>query len=246
MQVIDTFIFDNEFDLLDLRFKVLGKHVDWFVLCENKYTFQGKEKPYHSLQIELPGNCRVVRSELKFDNPWDVENGQRDEIMSAVYDIVKPGDWILHGDVDEIPLLDNVDFSLMPAMFVFQQPCYYFYWNLYGKQWLGTQAMRYPFSLPLSTFRSPEVRGNMGYRFPAGWHFSWSGGAEAARHKIRSFSHTELNRPEVLDNIEKFIAEGKVMWHDPDIKQLKKVTMNMLPKYVQEHESEYRQKGLLL
>jgi len=244
MQVIDTFLFDNETDLLNLRFKVLSNHVDWFVLCENKYTFQGKEKPYHSMDLDLPGNCRVVRIEYKNDDVWKVENAQRDALMNGVIDIARSGDWILHGDVDELPDLDKVDFNIMPAMFTFQMPCFYYYWNLYGKQWLGTLGTRYPFALSLSKFR--HIRNAVVYRFPAGWHFAWSGGVEAIRHKIKSFSHTELNRPDILEHLDEYLKSGILPWNDDDIKELKRVKVSAMPLYVQGNEAEYRQKGLLL
>jgi len=35
----------------------------------------------------------------------------------------------------------------------------------------------------------------------AGWHFGWLGDDVRAREKIESFAHSELNKPEVLENI---------------------------------------------
>ena len=45
MKIIDTFLFFNELDLLDIRLKVLHKYVDFFLIVEARQTFSGKPKP---------------------------------------------------------------------------------------------------------------------------------------------------------------------------------------------------------
>ena len=34
-----------------------------------------------------------------------------------------------------------------------------------------------------------------------GWHFSWIGDDESVKNKLKSFSHTEYNTPEIINNI---------------------------------------------
>lgn len=46
-QVLDVFPFFNEFELLELRLNMLGKHVDTFVLVECTQTFSGTTKPLY-------------------------------------------------------------------------------------------------------------------------------------------------------------------------------------------------------
>lgn len=47
MKIVDSFIFNNEFDLLDYRLGLLYPFVDHFITCESKFTFSGQVKPIH-------------------------------------------------------------------------------------------------------------------------------------------------------------------------------------------------------
>ena len=44
--IIDSFIFNNELDLLELRLEQLDAVVDKFVFVEATTTFMGQGKPY--------------------------------------------------------------------------------------------------------------------------------------------------------------------------------------------------------
>ena len=44
MKIIDSFLFFNEFDMLDLRLNILDEYVDEFVLVESEVGFTGKPK----------------------------------------------------------------------------------------------------------------------------------------------------------------------------------------------------------
>lgn len=52
-----------------------------------------------------------------------------------------------------------------------------------------------------------------------GWHFSWMNGLAAIQNKIRSFAHTEFNRPHILDDqaILSAIENGRDVLQRPDI-----------------------------
>lgn len=47
MNIIDTFLFFNEYDLLELRLKTLYSTVDYFVIIEYDSTFSGKSKEFN-------------------------------------------------------------------------------------------------------------------------------------------------------------------------------------------------------
>ncbi|MDN3719828.1 hypothetical protein QW131_13210 [Roseibium salinum] len=47
MKLYDCFVFHNEFDLLELRLREMGDHVDHFVLVEANQTQRGGAKPYY-------------------------------------------------------------------------------------------------------------------------------------------------------------------------------------------------------
>lgn len=44
MKIIDTFLFFNELDLLEIRLKIMYEHVDYFLIVEARHTFSGKPK----------------------------------------------------------------------------------------------------------------------------------------------------------------------------------------------------------
>lgn len=45
MKVVDSFIFFNELDLLEIRLNILDNFVDYFVITESPFTVSGNEKP---------------------------------------------------------------------------------------------------------------------------------------------------------------------------------------------------------
>ena len=47
MKIYDCFIFNNETLLAKLRFNILNKYVDYFVICEAKQNHKGEIKNYN-------------------------------------------------------------------------------------------------------------------------------------------------------------------------------------------------------
>lgn len=44
MKIFDCVTFFEENRLMSLRFNILNKYVDYFIVCEGKYNHQGKKK----------------------------------------------------------------------------------------------------------------------------------------------------------------------------------------------------------
>lgn len=115
----DCFVFHNEFDLLEIRLREMGDHVDRFVLVEANQTQRGTPKPYYfaenrerfarwadriiDLQVEfpeeLPPALGVYSTRRKKD--WERENFQRNCIARAL-ETSAPDDLVMVSDVDEI------------------------------------------------------------------------------------------------------------------------------------------------
>lgn len=113
-QVVDTFMVNNEFDVLELRLNEMAPAVDWFVAVEADVDHQNHPKPYYlSDNLDrfaawseklivvqasgLPDTDHLV-------DPWAREIAQREWVSEGLRRIpgLAGGDVILHGDVDEL------------------------------------------------------------------------------------------------------------------------------------------------
>ena len=130
MKIIDTFLFYNEFDLLNYRLNILNDVVDYFILVEATRTFKGVEKPLfynsnkelynqfshkiiHVIVDDLYENPIVNNDELKsHDNKyWRNERYQRDCIDRGIRQLeLNDDDYILICDCDEIPNPDPLKY----------------------------------------------------------------------------------------------------------------------------------------
>jgi hypothetical protein len=112
--IYDTFLFFNEFDLLDIRLHELDAVVDKFVLVEATRTHSNKPKPlyytenreryaaFHDKIIHV-----VVEDTPDTTDAWAIERFQRDAILRGLA-LCRPDDIILMSDVDEIPRREAV------------------------------------------------------------------------------------------------------------------------------------------
>jgi len=160
MKLFDCFVFHNEFDLLEIRLREMGDHVDHFVLVEANQTQRGGPKPYYfaenrerfspwadkiiDLQVvfpeELPPALGVYKNRRKKD--WERENYQRNCIGEAL-ESAAPDDLILLSDVDEIIRKETLGKVLRDKLYkgrllVFEQGLYKHHLNriVPGKTWL--------------------------------------------------------------------------------------------------------------
>ena len=45
--IIDTTLFNNEFDMLDIRLELTKHYVDQWIVCEGNRTMSGRPKPFY-------------------------------------------------------------------------------------------------------------------------------------------------------------------------------------------------------
>lgn len=109
--IIDTFLFNKDFNALRIRLAELYDVVDLFVISESRYTFTGKRKnlfltenmdefEQYSNKIKIVVNTKNYRT----SNPWVRDHRQR-QLISKYLKSFKLGinDLIIHSDCDEIP-----------------------------------------------------------------------------------------------------------------------------------------------
>ena len=219
--LVDTFMFYNEFDILELRLEVLDKYVDRFVLVEAEVNhvggpkelfFQTNKERYTKWLHKITHVIVTADESPKDDNPWSREKYQRECILRGISDIPDSA-VVMVSDVDEIPNLDTVPFDNLPHVFnsvhmwMFE---YSFDYVFTGEPWFGTVIT----SAAVFKNVGPNSMRDNRWRFPffkyAGWHMSSFGNGSHVANKLNTFAHAKDKHelewtPETFDML---IREG--------------------------------------
>ena len=201
--IYDCFMFFNELDVLEVRLNELDNVVDKFILVEATKTFTNQDKPLwfeKNKQRFAPFLDKIdhiiIDKYPEFDAAWTFENYQRDVIINALKERCQPEDVILISDLDEIPRGKLVEkYKDTEGIKVFEQNLYTFYFNYLNITepiWLkGTRMLRFK---DIGDKTLTEIRFAEGEHIKnGGWHFTYLGGLEMVKYKIRSFAHQEYN-----------------------------------------------------
>lgn len=200
-RLVDTFLFFNELDLLEIRLHALAPYVRKFVLAECPITHSGKPKPLFFQENkerfkDFPIEHLIVP--ITSGTSWVLEHYQREYLMKGIED-ADPEEIILLSDMDEIPNMKGYEFGKEGA---FKQKMYYYYLNIWtGTLWKGTIARKKKNIVKLNRVRNRR-NGYPTIVFDGGWHFSTLGTTEQIIYKIESFAHIELDKPEFKDRID--------------------------------------------
>jgi len=227
MKIYDCFIYFDEDLLLDLRFNILNKYVDKFVIVESKFSHRGEPRePNFDIKkfkkfenkikyILLDKNPKNLFEIAKDDNKINekiIINGnlrefyQRNSISLGLSD-ANDEDLIIISDVDEIPNLENIDFSKIKTNpYLFNQIFCCYKLNLFSKmRWYGSRMIRKNKLISpqwlrdikdknyqiwrFDTFFSKKKYRNIKFIENGGWHFSYLKKAEGVEKKLRSIRH---------------------------------------------------------
>lgn len=226
-KIIDTFPFNDELDILEMRLTELYDTVDQFVLVEADVTHQDAPKPLHyreNAERFAPFADKITAvtatglpSVERFPDPWAREHAQRDWIAQGLAGLdLTDDDIVLQSDVDEIPrTLHARNVRPQGGFIAFGQRGHFFAVDwIYPMEWHGTVAGTVRSIARLGERPFVKMR-DMRNTAPcpqhmrdAGWHFSWLGGPERALKKLGSFCH-----PEVADVIHTGITDLR-FWRD--------------------------------
>ena len=292
MNIYDCFMYFDEDLLLDLRFNILNKYVKKFVITEATYTHNGTkkelrfdinkykkfkdkidyiivDKPPPNILNLVKGESEGKRGEKLILNGMARDYFQREHLNKGITE-AEEGDLILISDLDEIPNLENLDFSKIGnKILLFEQKMFYYKLNLFydNLTWLGSKATK------KKNFLSPQwLRNIKGKNYPkwrldvlfskkkysnlffvknGGWHFTCLRTPEELEKKLLNFAHHyefEVSGLKIND-IKKLIAEKRVMYdHSVDQKAykwsgksiLKKVSNDVLPNYIDSNLVKYK------
>ena len=167
MKVYDCTLYHDEDLILELRFNILSKFVDKFVICESKFSHSGREKKLNFDIKKFPEFKKKIiylvstdePSELIFDKnsiekkelPKNFRHNavrriahQRNKLFDGLGE-ANEDDFILYSDNDEIPNLDHFNFKNFNKKYVmFEQKLFYYKFNLFLDRifWYGTKGCR--------------------------------------------------------------------------------------------------------
>ena len=276
-KIFDVFPFFNEIDLLEIRLNELDSFVDFFVITEASTTFSGLEKPYYF--EDFRNKFKKFESKIIYQKvpnvpenlgPFERDWFQRDEAKKILEKHISSEDYIIYGDVDEIPQPDAIKNAIEQLhggteIAHMAMDLFYYYLNLVevsgtlpsytgeypgikSKKWLGTSVSRWEYAsrFTMTQLRNPEHK-EKGVRISnGGWHFSYIGGHEIdlpidrIMRKIEGSAHQEFNNPKVIKKVKKRLDKNKDVFGRRKSKFIKLQDTKHLPKYIQNNISKYQ------
>ena len=291
MNIYDCFMYFDEDLLLDLRLNTLDKFVKKFVITEATYTHNGSKKelkfdinkfskfkdkitylivdnqPENILKL-VDGESKEERGEKLILNGMARDYYQRENLSKGLKEACDD-DLILISDLDEIPNLENLDFTkIKNRILIFKQKMFYYKLNLFYEDytWLGTKAVKnknfispqwlrnikgknYP-KWRVDTLFSKKKYSNLFFVANGGWHFTCLRTPKELEKKLLNFAHHYEFEESGLktDDLKKLIEEKRVMYdHNVDQKGykwsgksiLKNLNVNFLPAHVSSNPDKY-------
>ena len=239
MKIYDCFMFFDEEMLLDLRFNVLNKYVDKFIITEARYAHNGdpkklnfdikkfenfKDKIEYIVVNEPPPNLfeinkndkESIRAEKLILNGYKRDHFQREQLQRGLKK-AEPEDLIILSDLDEIPNLEKINLKKIKNKIIcFKQRMFYYKFNLLYESipWYGSRVCR------KKNFISPQwLRDTKHKKYPL-----WRVDILFSKHKYHDIYHVE---------------DGG--WHFTNIKSPKEI-LNKLKKFA--HHYEFESSGL--
>ena len=221
--------------MLEVRFNILNKYVDKFIVAEAKYSHSGEKKKLNFdinkfsefkkkiiyIVIDNEPNDVVYQKKdnSKFEKKEDMRTNsikriahQRNKIMDYLSE-ADDEDFIFYSDNDEIPNLENLNFeNIQNKILIFKQKLFYYKFNLYCDRvdWFGTKGCKKKKIISFSWLREVKAKKYSFFRFDT------------------FFSKAKYNNVKIVE-------DGG--WHFSQLKTPKDIEIKLLN---QEHHDEYR------
>ena len=174
MKIVDCTTYHSEDLMMDVRFNILNKYVDKFVVTESKFSHSGNPKPlkfninnfpkfkdkikYLVIENEpkdIIQKNNISSSEKRINSILRIEQSY-DYMMESIDD-ASDNDLICYSDNDEIPNFDSEQFKKSKKnIFIFKQLFFYYKFNLFYDlmPWYGTKACKKKNLISLSWLRN--------------------------------------------------------------------------------------------
>ena len=265
MAIYDCFQFFNEEHILDLRFNILDKFVDFFVVVESTTDHQGNEKKLYFDENKFKKFKKKIiyivvdDTEESIKKPHLggeslVEQHQRNSAMRGLKNCAD-SDLVIISDVDEIPNLNKLHlFKGKNKYAVFSQKAFAYKINLLNEEennWHGSKMCLKKHLKSPQWLRNLKFKKYPFWRFDkpqklqiienGGWHFAYLLDSEGISKKIQSFAHGEDNKKDNtdVDKIEKKMAK---FLHPTKGFELQKVEIdNTFPQYIVDNKAKLKE-----
>ena len=220
-KIFDCITFFNSNHLFELRFNILNKYVDYFVVCEANTTHTGKKKKYNFnekkwekfkdkiIYIKVDN---IKKIKLTQKNKFDLIKVQIENLFRGI-SIAKDYDLILLSDEDEIPNPKKIyKFDYDKFKFgIFLQKLFYYKLNIQNKSeaingWPGSRISLKKNIKSFFEFRILKLknRNEPFWKFykeksiqairKSGWHFTYLMEPNMISEKIKNSGHIEFNK----------------------------------------------------
>ena len=221
--------------MLEVRFNILNKYVDKFIVAEAKYSHSGEKKKLNFdinkfskfkkkiIYIVIDNEPNEVvyqkKDNNKFEKREDMRTNsikriahQRNKIMDYLSE-ADDDDFIFYSDNDEIPNLENLNFeNIQNKILIFKQKLFYYKFNLYCDRvdWFGTKGCKKKKIISFSWLREVKAKKYSFFRFDT------------------FFSKAKYSNVKIVE-------DGG--WHFSQLKTPKDIEIKLLN---QEHHDEYK------
>lgn len=265
--IVDSFMFLNEIDLLEIRLNELSEIVDKFVITEFNYSMSGKEKDflflknkekfkkfeskitYHPISIDF-SNFR----NLDYDQRHLYADVQRDILKQKIDELsLQDDDVFIFSDLDEIPryskvrdLVNNTEILEKNDFITLELRGHYWFLNCAftspeNHVWFPVVVIgKYKNLKKINFSHLRNIKNNFIKISDAGWHFSHCGNPLFLQEKMLSSSHSEYHDINYtsIENITRR-RNSLIDPYDRGYTLIKKELDDYYPKYVIENKNKF-------
>jgi hypothetical protein len=240
-------MFNGEHECLENRIKELKGLPVMHIVIEGSHTFTGIPKPlmFDYKMLSVSDNIYYLNfvAEETFDNPWENEALQRNQILNALHHVgCGNDDVVIISDCDEIPKREAVEWYAKSGIGLMKLEMSDFVLHFNQKR---ENPIHKAFILRYQDFgnRTPDQIRNEGgtVLHNAGWHFSWLGKMDWILDKFMSFSHQEeavqkfANREIIAEKMSK----GEYLFSDEKC-EIVEINYDNLPRHIVDNQSKFK------
>ena len=261
-RIFDCITFFDENLLTNLRFEILNKVVDFFIVCESKYDHKGNPKKinFSLLNNKFKNKVKHIVISDQFpdiSNGWGCESFQREKIFDGLNDAL-PDDYILYSDSDEIPNPKKLEnFILKNKYGIFMQKFFVYKLNIfngYETPWEGSRICKRKDLRSFTYLRKKILKKNISKPFwkfniekkidiinEGGWHFNNLYPTEIISKKLKVFPHKEFAAEKYsnISVIEKKISNLEDLF-ERGHKYQKEIIDESYPEFILKHKEQYK------